>query len=352
MGLPDRLDVVIASALPEPLVERVADDPRVRVHHDPALIPPQRWPADHTGDPSWRRDPGKERAWAELLRVAQAVYGVPRQSPAGYREVLASCPRLKLIQATNAGAGEQVRAAELGAAELERVAVATAAGVHAVPLAEFTMLGLLALAMDLRGLERDRAARTWPSVRRPRRELGGQTLLILGLGQIGGEIARLASAFGMHVIGVRRTPRGPVPGVAEVHSTERLPDLLPRADAVVATLPLTEDTAGLLDAQLIAKLRRGAFLVNVGRGGVVDEQALLDALRSGHIAGAALDVFPTEPLPHSNPLWELPNVLISPHTAALSEREDERLTDLFIDNLGRLLAGEPIRNRILPDRPY
>jgi phosphoglycerate dehydrogenase-like enzyme len=177
-------------------------------------------------------------------------------------------------------------------------------------------------------------------------------VLVLGLGGIGREAARLADALGMHVIGVRRNPGEPVPGVAELHPTASLPDLVPRVDAMVITVPLTDETAGLVDASLLGRLKPGAFLVNVGRGAVVDEAALVEALRNGRVGGAALDVFATEPLPPDSPLWTLPNVLISPHSAALSPREDERIVDLFIENLRRLLAGEPILNRITPDRPY
>jgi len=347
------LDVVIASPLEEALVEQVAAaDARLRVHHDPTLLPPARWRGDHTGDRDWRRDPARDRDWAALLALAEVLYGVPHESSGGYREVMAACPRLRFIQATNAGAGQQVREAGVAPAELERVAIATAAGVHAVPLAEFAIFGLLALAKDVHGLERDRAARRWPALRRPWRELHGQTVLVLGLGGIGRETARLADALGMHVIGVRRSPREPVPHVAELHPTGSLPDLLPRADAVVITLPLTDETEGLLDGRMLAKLKPGAIVVNVGRGAVVDEAALIDALRSGQLAGAALDVFATEPLPEDSPLWTLPNVLVSPHSAALSPYEDDRIVDLFVDNLRRLLAGEPIVNRLTPQRPY
>ena len=138
----------------------------------------------------------------------------------------------------------------------------------------------------------------------------------------------------------------------EVRPSRFLADLLPVADAVVLTLPLTEETRDLIDAAAISRMRTGAVLVNVGRGGVVDEQALAQALGDGRLAGAALDVFATEPLPGRSPLWRLPNVLISPHTAALSVHENERIVTLFTENLRRYLRGDELIGRVQPTQLY
>jgi phosphoglycerate dehydrogenase-like enzyme len=350
--VPDVLDVLIATPLEEELVSRVAAaDPRIRVHHEPSLLPAPRYPGDHSGDPDFRRDAAGEQKWGELLAGAHVLFGVPGNTPQGLRETLPRCPRLRFIQGTAAGEGQLVRMAGVDAATLERVAITSAAGVHAVPLAEFAMLGLLALARDVRGLIRDQEARTWQATRHTQAELRGRTLLLVGLGGIGREIARLAVAFGMRVLAVKRRPE-PTPDVEEVHPTGRLRELAGRADAMVVTLPLTPQTEGLVDAAVLDAMPRGAWFVNLGRGGVVDEPALVERLRSGHLGGAVLDVFATEPLPPNNPLWHLPNVLVSPHMAALSPHENERIVELFRDNLRRLLSGQPLRNRILPDRPY
>jgi glyoxylate/hydroxypyruvate reductase len=167
----------------------------------------------------------------------------------------------------------------------------------------------------------------------------GTTVLVVGLGEIGREVARLAEAFGMRVLSTRR-------------NEGELDELLPRADSVVITLPLTTETRGLIDRRRIGLLKPGAILVNLGRGPVLDEDALIDALRSGRVRGAALDVFATEPLPPDSPLWELDNVILSPHTAAQSIRENERIVELFADNLRRYLAGEELRSRIRTDLFY
>jgi glyoxylate/hydroxypyruvate reductase len=348
-----RVQVMMATPLEAELVERVrAADPRVEVLWDPDLLPPARYPGDHTGDPGFRRDPDAERRWLAMLHRAEVLFGVPGGSPADLTEVLAAAPRLRWIHATSAGAGEQVRLANLEPEVLDRVAISTSSGVHAVPLAEFAVLGLLAMAKELPRLIAEQRAKAWPEVRQPLRELRGETLFLVGVGAIGCEVARLGRALGMHTVGFRRSTGSPPPSVDEVHGPERLPDLAHRADAMVVTLPLTEQTAGLVDRATIERLPQSCIFVNLGRGGVVDEPALIDALRDRRITGAVLDVFAEEPLPPASPLWTLPNVLVSPHAAALSARENQRIVDLFVDNLRRFLDGDPLANVVEPGVYY
>jgi phosphoglycerate dehydrogenase-like enzyme len=342
--------VMIATPLEEELAERVAAaDPRVELLFDPDLLPSARYPGDHGGDPEFRRDPDGEARWRAMLDRAEVLLGIPGDSADALAGLLAGAhPGLRWIHATSAGAGELVRHAGLDGGVLDRVVVTTSSGVHAVPLAEFAVLGLLAVAKDLPGQAAAQRARSWPTVRRPLRELRGQTLVLVGLGEIGREVARLGKALGMRTVGMRRSQGAPPPFTDEVHGADRLPELAGRADAMVVSLPLTGETAGLLDRATIQRLPPACIFVNVGRGGVVDEAALVDALRERRIAGAVLDVFETEPLPPGSPLWTLPNVLVSPHAAALSEHENERIVELFVANLRRFLAGEPLANRIEP----
>ena len=345
--------VLIASPLEAGLAERIkAADPRAEVLFEPDLLPPPRYPADHQGDPAFRRGPEAEARWQVLLDRAEVLFGVPGDSADDLARVVTDLPKLRWVHATSAGAGEQVRKAGLPPEALERVAVTTSSGVHAVPLAEFAILGLLAVAKELPRFMEDQRARAWPEIRRPLRELDGQTLFLVGLGDIGRETARLGKALGMRTVGFRRTEGPPPEHVDEVHGPMRLAELAGRADAMVVSLPLTDQTAGLIDRATIEALPPSCIFVNIGRGGVVNEPALVDALRERRIAGAVLDVFATEPLPDSSPLWSLPNVLVTPHAAALSARENERIVDLFVDNLRRYLDGRPLRNVVEPGVYY
>lgn len=348
-----RTQVLIASPLEAELAARIqAADPRAEVLFEPDLLPPARYPGDHRGDPSFARDAEGEARWRALLDRAEVLFGVPEDSTEGLAEVVNGLPRLRWVHATSAGAGEQVRKAGLSPEALKRVVITTSSGVHAVPLAEFAILGLLAMAKELPRLIEDQRARAWPEVRRPVRELSGQTLFLLGLGDIGREVARLGKALGMRTVGFRRTEGPPPEWVDEVHGPQRLAELAGQADAMVVSLPMTEQTAGLVDRATIERLPASCIFVNIGRGGVVDEPALIDALRDRRIAGAVLDVFATEPLPADSPLWTLPNVLVTPHAAALSARENERIAELFADNLRRYLDGRPLRNVVEPGVYY
>ncbi|KRE63675.1 D-2-hydroxyacid dehydrogenase [Nostocoides sp. Soil756] len=348
-------EVLVAVPLgldPAPAVRRVTDarGTSVVVHHRPDLLPPQRFVADHKGDPGWRRSPEQEREWQSLLSRAQLLLGLPGDSGQGLRDALAGGAPVVWAQATAAGAGEQLTRAGLDAAALGPVVVTSAAGLHAEQLAEFALAGILHVAKDVERLQAQKQRREWPA-RWPMRSLAGSRLLVVGLGGIGRAVAARGAAFGMHVTGVARRPR-PAPGVERTEPLERLPDLVADADAVVLTLPGTEQTRGLFDADLLGRMRSDAVLVNVGRGSVVDGDALARVLHAGHLAGAVLDVTDPEPLPDTSALWGAPRLLLSPHTAALSTAEDDRIVAFFAENLGRALDGEPLRNVVDPVAGY
>ena len=341
-----RVPVVIAASLEPELVERLrAVDDRLDVRFEPGLLAPPRHPTEHEGPPAFRRSADQEQRFAELVASAEVLYGFPGDDAAELARAIRSAPGLRFVQGTWAGAGQQVRAAGLTEDELGRIAISSATGVHAVPLAEWSIFGLLAFAKSLPRLRRDTAERNWPP-HYPTRELRGMTLLVVGVGGIGVEVARLASAFGMRVIGVKRNAGEAVPHIVSMLRPEELDELVGSADAIVISLPLTDETRGLVSRATIDRMRDGTILVNVGRGAVVDEEALVDALRSGKLAGAALDVFTEEPLPETSPLWELENVILSPHTAALSPHENERIIDLFAENLRRYLRGDELLSRV------
>jgi len=182
-------------------------------------------------------------------------------------------------------------------------------------------------------------------------QLAEQTVLVIGLGGIGRRVVELLAPFGGTILGTSRREIM-VDGVDEVVHPNQLVEVAGRVDAVISTLPGTDATAGLLGGDFFTALKPGATVVNVGRGTVIDETALIDALHAGRVGFAALDVFATEPLPRESPLWSLPNVLISPHTAALSEHEDRRIAEVFCDNATRLLDGQPLGNVINTEEFY
>jgi phosphoglycerate dehydrogenase-like enzyme len=341
----ERVTVVIASPLEPELVERIrVVDERLDVQFEPDLLPTPRYPSDHHGEDGFARTPEQEERFGKLVAGAEVLFGIPAESPERLAWAVRAAPGLRFVQATAAGAGQQVRRAELTPAELERVTVSSAAGVHAVPLAEWSIFGVLAFTKGLPRLRRDAVERHWAHY--PTTELRGQTLVIVGVGAIGLEVARLATAFGMRVVGVKRNADEQLPHVDSVHPPEQLGELVGYAHAIVVTLPLTDETHGLIDRDTIGRMRDGAIFVNVGRGQVVDEEALIEALRAGKLAGAALDVTAKEPLPADSPLWELENVILSPHTAALSWHENERIVDLFAENLRRYLRGDELLSRV------
>jgi phosphoglycerate dehydrogenase-like enzyme len=331
--------VAIAVPLEAELVERIrAVDPSVTVLYEPELLPPERFPADHSGDPDFRRTPEQEERYWDMLNGADVLYGFPNESPAGLARVAGSNPHLRWIHAMAAGAGGAVKASGLDAATLEKFQVTTSAGVHALPLAEFAAFGILNGFKRSAELAKDQAARIWPELRTPTRLVNGSRLVITGLGEIGLETARIARALGMSVSGTKRTVE-PVDGIEEVTGNEGLAGLLASADAVVNTLPGTPYTERLFNREVFAAMKPGTVFVNVGRGTVVDEEALLEALENGQVSYACLDVFAVEPLPQDSPLWNHPKVLVSPHTSALSAAENRLIAERFCSNLRTFLDG-------------
>lgn len=340
-----RLRVVVATPLSDEngrLI--VAAEPRVELIHEPSLLPPMRHAADHEGDPSFVRTPEQEVQFRELVDSAEVLYGIPGVDPVALKRTADANPSLRWVQTMAAGGGGQVGAAGLSQEQLGRIAFTTSAGVHGGPLAEFAVFGVLAGAKTLPRLLDQQRSHTW-SGRWEMSQVSAQTVLVLGLGGIGSEVARLLSALGATVIGTSRRPTT-VLGVSKVIHPDEITAVAATVDAVVTTLPGTAATTGLLGSQFFANLKRGATVVNVGRGTVIDEPVLIEALRQGVVGFATLDVFASEPLDPASALWDLPNVLVSPHTAALNEAEEQRIAELFAANATRFLDGGELINRV------
>ena len=266
----------------------------------------------------------------------------------GAAELPVTAPRLRWVQATSSGIGEFLKRTGLDNSE---IMFTTAAGVHSRPLTEFTLLGLLYFFRDVPQLEAMKARKHWE--RYTVEGLEGKRVLVVGLGAVGREVARQCASFGMDVWGTRRRPTAELPeGVTRLVDQSDIRTALPDVDALVLACPLTPETKLLIGAPEVAALKKGAVLVNIARGGVIDEPALIAALTSGRMKGAALDVFATEPLPQDNPLWTLPNVIFSPHSASTVHAENRRIVDLFLDNLQRYRDGTPLRNLFDRERGY
>jgi phosphoglycerate dehydrogenase-like enzyme len=252
-------------------------------------------------------------------------------------------PGLKWMQVFNAGVDHPVFATVL-----ERgVRLTTSSGTAAEPIAQTALAGMLYLARNFPRWMAGQRNRKWDPMRQAEfpRDLNGQTMLIYGLGKIGIEIARLAHLLGLKVIGVRRSAVA-VAHIDEMHTPDKLGALLPKTDWLVIACPLTSETRGMVNAALFAQLPRGARFINISRGEVVDEPALIAALQSGQLGGAYLDVFAEEPLPPASPLWDLPNVVVTPHNAGASAGSEARINDLFFDNLKRWHASQPLINEV------
>lgn len=339
--------VVIASPLEAEHVEtiRAAAPAGVVVDYRPHLLPPMRYHADHDGPPDWRRTPEQEAEWADMLRGADALWDVDRRARTHPR---AYAPKVRWIGTTSAGVGMGMK--RLGVKNDDDLIITTASGIHAGPLAEFALYGILHFVKEGPYLIREQRTHHWE--RFASDELAETTVVVIGPGKIGQAVAKAAHGFNMRTIAVgtgREYPHFD-------RSTDRagLADAVREADAVVLCAPHTAETENILSAEMIALLKPTAVLVNIGRGQLLDEAALTDALVNKRIRGAALDVFAKEPLPPDSVLWDLENVLVNPHSASTAVKENARLAQLFSHNLRCLIEGRTsdMRNILDIDKLY
>ncbi|MGE0543195.1 MAG: D-2-hydroxyacid dehydrogenase [Dehalococcoidia bacterium] len=292
-------------------------------------------------------DPDAARAAEEdaatLLPATEVIVGWARFPV----EALQWAERLRWIQALSAGVDR------LDPRVLERITLTNGNGLGAEPIAEHVICHLLMLARGAPVFMRRQVEHHWDRSGQSR-EIAGMTMGIIGMGAIGSAVARRARALGLRVLAIRRSvmQRSPDLVADEVCPPDDLPYLLGASDVVVLATPLTPETRGLIGAPQLRAMRPGSYLINIARGGVVDEPALIAALSEGHLGGAGLDVFAEEPLRADSPLWDLPNVIITPHVAASSERYMDRVEDLVCDNMRRYLDGKPLRNVVDMDRGY
>jgi phosphoglycerate dehydrogenase-like enzyme len=257
-----------------------------------------------------------------------------------HNELLAHAPRLRYVQSISAGTNQY----DVAALQQRGLWLASAAGANSHAVSEHALAHMLAFTRHIHTGRDNQQRRFWremigdPDQRED--ELGGKTLLIVGLGRIGRRLAQLAKAFEMHVLATKQNPPYEDETAAAVHPPHELWQLLPQADFVVLTCPLTPATENLIDETALAAMKPSAYLINMARGRVVDEPALIAALQNGRIQGAGLDCFWDEPLPTDSPLWHMPNVLITPHTGGETRQYEERVVNILGQNLERLWRGE------------
>lgn len=283
---------------------------------------------------------GEDVAAQDVARITAAFFSndVWPERAAPFMRVALDAEHLQWLHTMSAGVDSPVFSMFLD----RGVRLTTSSGASAPTIAGTVMLYLLALSRGLPAWMRAQAAHEWSPGRF--RDLHGQRLVVVGYGPIGQEVVRLASAFGMEPVIVRRSASGAEP--CQVRPLVDLIDAVADADAVILALPLAEETRGIVSAEVIAALSPHAVFVNVGRGELVDQAALTVALATGKLGGAGLDVFAPEPLPADDALWDLPNVIISPHNSASSDHTAERVVEIFFDNLGRFVRAEPMRNEV------
>jgi len=328
-----RQTILISSPLEPEYVARIAAvaPDRLEVLYEPGLLPPTRYRNDHKGVEGFARTSEQQARWRELIGKADIFWDLPSAEDVPFAK------KLRWIQTTSTGVGQSIK--RLGLQDSD-VLVTTARGVHARPLAEFVFMALLSHFRGLEFLKAEQRAHRWE--RYCGDEVAGKTLVIIGAGDLARGSAKIAKALEMHVIAVAREAgksRAHNDLFDEVVAQSDLHAALARADAVVLTVPHTPQTENMIDAKAIAAMRRGVALVNIARGQIVDEPAMIEALRSGQIGFAALDVTLVEPLPADSPLWDLPNVLISPHSASTPPSENDRITEIFEHNLRCWLEG-------------
>lgn len=339
------VQLLIASYLEPEFVDRIRQVDGLRVTYEPALLPEPRYLSDHVGRPH-QRSPEDEQRWRGYLARAEVLFDFDYGNLGVLKTLI---PQVRWIQGTSTGIGQLLR--RTGLIDTP-IIFTTARGVHAKPLADFVLMAILWFAKDGFRMIREQAAHRW--VRYCGRDVRGATVGIVGFGTIGREVARSCRALGMRVVATKRTPGSDEETRdADLFVPVRdLASLLGTADYVVLAVPQTPQTERFVGEKELAAMKCGAVLINIARGGVVDEDALIAALREGHLGGAALDVLSTEPPDEDNPLWSMANVLLSPHSASTVASENARLTELFCDNLVRYRRGEPLVNVFDRERLY
>jgi phosphoglycerate dehydrogenase-like enzyme len=335
------MPILVNFTLGDEHIERIeAVDPCVRVMHAYAEADPDARARGEEGNAI------EGEALMEMVREAEVIFGF--RFPV---EWLDNAPHLKWVQLASAGSDHMQR---LGLFEKRpNLLLTTASGVHEIPISEHIVAMLLHFARGFPKAVRNQAQGKWERYRAE--EAGGKVACLVGYGPIARRTATILKTLGMRVLAVRASIAEQQPGfeaVERFYPPDELNDVLSESEYVIIAAPRTPRTEEMIGRDQLRAMKPTTVLINISRGALVDEPALIEALQDGTIGGAALDVFSQEPLPESSPLWHMPNVLITPHVSGSNPHYDRRVTDLFIDNLKRYLAGGPLRNKVDMERGY
>ena len=349
--MPDRLHILVTFALDPDLVDRIRAVDPARVEVD-VLGSEQRRLLRGAQYPSASERANVAEGLQGAFSEAEVVFGFwgaeLHRAFTGAGSIADVAPHLKWIQLTSAGADRLLNSGFIESG----ITVTTVSGLHATPIGEYVLCAMLMFAKNAPGIIRAQQRNEW--LRYMPTELRSKTVGIVGMGHIGEEVARLAKAFGCRIVATRRSVTAPTSDECadELLPSSGLQHLLETSDYVVLAVPLTDETRHMIGEAELRAMKPSAVLVNIARGAVVDESALVRALGDGTIAGAALDVFDPEPLSPESPLWDMENVIVSPHISGGTEIYNQRAVDIFADNLRRYLRGEPLRNLVDPARGY
>ena len=335
------LRVFIATPLEPEFARQIANvDPRIELIYRPDLLGPSEYPGDHFGAPI-QRTAEQQAEWEACLAQAHVLWDFDRDHPT---EVPSLAPNLKLLFHTSSGIAGWLNSSGLIESD---VLVTNAAGIHVVPMAEWAIFAMMYFAKNVRRIHMSQKLHHWDKRFCPA-ELDGATLALVGFGAVGSEIARRAHQFGMRVLAHRRRTDEPLPAdvPVELFPRGRVIEMLSLADYVVLIVATNPETLGMIGRYELEALPQNAVVINLARGSILDQGELIAALDNNWIAGAALDVFEPEPLEPDSILWDLPNVLVTSHAISHSQKENQRLTDLFCRILRAYLDGEPIPNLV------
>ena len=344
-----KLNVLITTFIEVEYVEIIKNiDPRINVIYRPDIINIPRFPSDHTGIVQ-EKDKKKIIEWNNYLNDADILFDFDRSIDPNLDQY---APNVKWIQATSAGIGNYLIKNEY-IKKMPNTIFTTASGVHSKPLAEFCIMSILMFNQNFLKARLLKTKKIWE--RFSNKDLYNNNVLIYGVGQIGKEIAKFCKLFGMNVYGIKKNTKNLKPEdfyLDKLYERSKLSTIIQFIDYLILVAPATKETNNIINKKILSKMKKKSFVINISRGSLINESDLLYAINNKLIAGAALDVFANEPLNKDSPLWNFENIIIYPHSASTTYKENERITKIFCDNIKLYLEGKPLKNQFNSELGY